>query len=122
MTEPDRVDRFIIAHGCCGDVKLAELTDADFVREGGEVWVSARCSGCGATIRHLVPLRTMIDSLDELLVASGVRGGMIAFCRLIDRGDQRQIDQIIERLRRSPALLREALRIIRAVQERETQN
>jgi len=116
----DRLNRFVVAHGPCGDVTFDDPTEADLIDGGAEVWITGRCNGCGATTREHVATKPWFAQLFTLLSDAGISRDEFTAGALGD--DDARLKSLAERLGQSPAFLRQALRDIRKAQAAETQN
>jgi hypothetical protein len=92
----------------------ARATLLTMQRRGG---VTLRCDGCDATTRELVPLSSMFADFFRLLEDARISLGDLTPALK----DERKLEQTGQRIRKSPEMLRQALRGIREAQEEEAQ-
>jgi hypothetical protein len=119
----ERLNTFVVSHGPCG-VAVEFATDP--MVEGDEVvgvWTSARCGGCGTSIRERAPWSEVAEQFTEFcrLTAAAdvdVRDVLAA----LQLGDEAKLAELQERVAQSPAMLRVALEGIRRGQADRTQN
>ena len=84
------------------------------------LWVSARCYGCGATIRALFDADTIIAHLESLAEAAGIPPGDLT--RAMGSGDAAGIEALTDKIMSAPTTLSACLASIRNAMKTETQN
>ena len=111
-----RLERFIVAHGSCGgEVTTPDPNEKDLGRSS--VWIAARCSGCGTTIREEVSESDLLLGFEQLLELAGVSPDDMPA-----HNDPEGAESILRRVKAAPGVLLELLQRIRGAQARESQN
>ena len=111
-----RLERFIVAHGSCGGpVTMPDPNEKDLA--GASVWIAARCSGCGTTIREEVSVSDLLLGFEQLLELAGVSPDDMPA-----HNNPEGAESILRRAKAAPGVLLDLLRRIRGAQISESEN